>query len=167
MVASGSQKIDNSATVFILRNASVQRTTKSPSSDILWRHLDVASTSDKVIRGFGFCIFVWHSLCCNLERRHNTIKNTTLYWNKRQNAISLQHLDKLVSLQCIPRLSFPFFPPTHPPVFFSNFILSFPMGLELIWILDGIPLREWLEFYQDIDVAALQTHLVWLERCQM
>jgi hypothetical protein len=151
-------------------NGSVQQTTKSPSSDILWHHLDVASMSNKVTRSFRFCIlFVQYSLRCNLERWHNTIKNTTLYWNKRQNAISLQHLHKLVSLECIPQFSFPFFPSaTHPPVFFSNFILSFPMlGLELIWIPDGIPLREWLEFYQDIDIATLRTHLVQLERCQM
>jgi hypothetical protein len=37
----------------------------------------------------------------------------------------------------------------------------------MIWIPDGIPLREWLEFYQDIDVAMLQTHLVLLDHCQM
>jgi hypothetical protein len=41
------------------------------------------------------------------------------------------------------------------------------MGLELIWIPDSIPLREWLEFYKDIDIAVLQTHLVRLECCQI
>ena len=98
--------------------------------------------------------------------QHNTTKSTTLYWNKGQNAISLQNLDKLLSLECVPWFSFHFFPPTHP-VFFSDFILSFPMGLELTWTPGGIPLRVWLRFFRDIDVAVLRTHLVRLEHYQM
>jgi hypothetical protein len=80
--------------------------------------------NDKVFNGseadgFGGCLSVRIEASQDpLNTQQNTIKNTTLYAFKRQNAISLQNIDLLGLLERI-RLSYFSFP-THPPCFSSS-----------------------------------------------